>query len=1168
MRRVYPKRRPNPPLKTDGTRGFSLGLNQQAHPTTIRNNELVEAQNVIYSQYGTVSKRPGSANIGAPRGNSTIIRSMGGVYEIGGTPADYLLRISNDGILQKYDFGTGTWVDVSGSPTFSNVDTTILQAYGKVYLLNPTDTMRKWDGTSFTTFTALANPSSAPTIAKVGMGTGAVTYYYKYVWYNDVGNTIASAEVSLANMPETLDASTYAQITLPAAPAGTVKTGIFRSTVTNQEVYYDSVPAAQTTYNDKGFGKLDPLYAAPTSNTTSGFHFYFATVYNNTLIGVTTELGKHTLVFSGGGDKFDSFGRSDGGGYYAWRKDDGDPITGVHAFQEELYVFKRKKVGAFKFDEGGGAVRDINLALGGVSHRSIHAAGNDLRFWSDQGAMQLGNQPNFADLIRVQVMSAKAQTTVDSITSSDFNRISGVYYKNLSIWGIPLGASGKGNTSALVFDDRYLAWSEWTGITPNVWTKFIKDGVERLFFGDSQSGNVVECWKGKNDRGTPINFRVATKQFDMGAPYQYKRFKKTYLIFNNVTGDNTKITFIEDGQPITFSAPLYAAQGNQGFGVDQWGTMQFGESSGSVSNDTSGLLIRYYDMENKDLFSMQTIVTNDGLNDDIEFMALYIEYAQSTKQLPTSFRLIRDQTTTQTVEPVDVPASVPRGVNLSGLEFGGVYPGALGTNYFDSVQATYNYFGITKRFNTVRLPFAWERLQIDLNGNFEADYLSTLDAEVTKAANAGMKVILDLHNYGRRNIVAPGGFTSDFASSDPMWSGGTVSGGKLSITQFQRALGGSRQNPKSPAASYKLTADVTITANGGGDVWRSLWVELYRKDDNNRYFFTMNNITGQWQLYKTVAGVQTLLASGSATFTLNQAYTLEFDVDQTAAGKVTVVVDSIQLAQVNKDAALTGGYVALFGNGVDGSIDNVTLDVAGDTSSAMADSGYFRIGDSQLPISAYVDVWTKLADHFKNNINVYAYDLMNEPHDMPTPTSPSNYLTTSTWTQAAQAAINAIRTLDTDHYIIAELDAWAGGQSFVSSYGSNPTPWLQDDANKLVYSFHYYFDPDHSGSYSSSYTPSALNRIETEVVPLMQWAQTRNLRLHCGEYGTPNDDESWLTAMTAFLEYCNTYNVWANHWAAGDAYSAVTTLQPTNSYTTDRPQMQVVGKTRYLGTLI
>lgn len=721
MARKYPKRRSDPPLRTAGSRGFPLGLNQLTHPTTIQDTELAEAQNVFYSQNGVLSKRPGTTNIGDPRGSSTSITALGAAYSIGTPATDYLLRISDDGILQKYSFTSESWVDVSGSPTFSNVETQILQAYGFVYILNDTDNITKWNGTSFTSFTNIANPLTPPTVTKNGSGrvitvnigsggsgysvgnvltvstgdanctllvasvssgavtsvtiqnagtgysvstgqattvapsggtgctinvtkvegVGATTYYYRYVWYNSVGNTLASSSSSVSNMPATLDASTYVTVALSTAPAGVERVGIFRGTVSGEEVFIASIPAAETTYYDKFFDEEDPLYGIPESNTTVGFHFKFATVYRDTLIGVTVELGDHTLVFSAGGDKFDSFGRADGGGYYAWRKDDGDPMTAVHAFQDELYVFKRGKIGAFTFDENGGSVKDINLAVGAVSHRSVHAAGNDLRFWGQDGAGSLGNEPNFANIIRTKVLSARADTIVQSLTPAAFDQISGIYYKGLSLWGIPLGTVGEGITSTLVYDEKYVAWSEWVGMTPRLWTKFIDDeNKERLFYGDSKSGNIVECWDGTSDNGNPIVWRVATKQFDMGKPHKYKKIVRIYYIFGNVSGRDTSITLVEDGQRSQIPFELYSDTGNVGFGVDQWGMEEFGESSGTFTGDTSGLMVRYIDV-NKDLFSIQSVLQNDGVDDQIKFMGKFIEYRDSAKPLPSTMRLRR-----------------------------------------------------------------------------------------------------------------------------------------------------------------------------------------------------------------------------------------------------------------------------------------------------------------------------------------------------------------------------------------------------------------------------------------------------------------------------------------------------------------------------------------------
>lgn len=641
--RTYPRRRADPIRKIKGSRGFPRGLNQLTSPTALKDNELAEAQNVMYTENGVLEKRPGSINTANPRGSSTKILALKGVYSVGGD--DYLLRISDDGIVQRYSFSSDTWIDIAGSPTFSAYRTLILQANDYVYFLNSSDLITKWDGTNWITFTSLSNPSTAPTLTKQGSGTGTTTYFYKYSWENEVGHTAASSSQSLANMPDTLDVSTYIQITLPSAPSGTVKTSIYRGTISGEEQFLTSVAASQTTFDDKGFFDLDPLYAAPTDNTTAGFKFKFADVFENTLVGVTTNLfsdeqkSAYYLVFSAGLDKFDSFGRADGGGFFGWRSGDGDPIQGVHAFQGKLYVFKRKKVGAFEFTTEGAKVQDVNLAVGAVSHGSIHAAGNDLRFWSDEGAMSLGNEPNFADIIRTKVLSAKADRTVQSMTAKDFPDITGVYYKGISIWGIPLGTPGEGITSTLCYFEKYVAWAEWLGLTPNVWSKFIDDdNKERLYYGDAQSGNVVECWQGLSDRGQPIVYRVATKQWDLDLPFKYKTIGRVYLVFNNVTGSDTSLTIVEDGERSDIHAPLYGNVGQEGFGVDMWGEKEFGESSGEFTGDATGLIIRYIDID-KDLFSMQVVIENEGVNDQVSLAGVYFEYSDSNQDLPSTWGL-------------------------------------------------------------------------------------------------------------------------------------------------------------------------------------------------------------------------------------------------------------------------------------------------------------------------------------------------------------------------------------------------------------------------------------------------------------------------------------------------------------------------------------------------
>jgi hypothetical protein bacD2_14123 len=88
------------------------------------------------------------------------------------------------------------------------------------------------------------------------------------------------------------------------------------------------------------------------------------------------------------------------------------------------------------------------------------------------------------------------------------------------------------------------------------------------------------------------------------------------------------------------------------------------------------------------------------------------------------------------------------GVNLSGAEFGGVYPGIDGTHYGYPTYKDLDYFK-EKGLTLIRFPFRWERIQQVMNGELDANELVKMKAFVKAAEERNMPVILDLHNFAR-----------------------------------------------------------------------------------------------------------------------------------------------------------------------------------------------------------------------------------------------------------------------------------------------------------------------------------------------------------------------------------------------------------------------------------
>ena len=122
---------------------------------------------------------------------------------------------------------------------------------------------------------------------------------------------------------------------------------------------------------------------------------------------------------------------------------------------------------------------------------------------------------------------------------------------------------------------------------------------------------------------------------------------------------------------------------------------------------------------------------------------------------PSSLGLGGTGTITVTNRPVQM-----FGVNESGLEFSSVLVPP------DSSLAYYQ----TKGLTLIRLPFHWERIQPTLNGPLSASHLSQIQSVVTNARNRGMKVLLDLHNFGRYNDTVIGTGAVTYAAYQDVWT--------------------------------------------------------------------------------------------------------------------------------------------------------------------------------------------------------------------------------------------------------------------------------------------------------------------------------------------------------------------------------------------------------------
>jgi len=183
------------------------------------------------------------------------------------------------------------------------------------------------------------------------------------------------------------------------------------------------------------------------------------------------------------------------------------------------------------------------------------------------------------------------------------------------------------------------------------------------------------------------------------------------------------------------------------------------------------------------------------------------------------------------------------------------------------------------------------------------------------------------------------------------------------------------------------------------------------------------------------------------------------------------------------------------------------------------------IGTSQVPNSAFSNLWKRLAQKYKNNQKVW-FGLVNEPHDMPT----------AQWFAAARDAVDTIRATGANNNVLVPGNAYTGAWNWKETfYGeSNASVALRyfSSADKnIIFETHQYFDSDYSGTHEQC-VQRPCNKL---FVNFVEWLKANNLKGFIGEFGAAinRDCKACVEEAINYLEQ-NSANIvgWA-WWAAG-----------------------------------
>ncbi len=209
----------------------------------------------------------------------------------------------------------------------------------------------------------------------------------------------------------------------------------------------------------------------------------------------------------------------------------------------------------------------------------------------------------------------------------------------------------------------------------------------------------------------------------------------------------------------------------------------------------------------------------------------------------------------------------------------------------------------------------------------------------------------------------------------------------------------------------------------------------------------------------------------------------------------------------------------------------------------------YIIGSQEVPVAAFKDFWKKMAFALRSFDNIYALDIMNEPHDM------GQY----SWFNAAQEAIKGIREMNKDIYVMVEGESYSNAATW--AVNNDQLKYLKDPADNIIYNAHCYFDNDYSGTYAKSYDESNINPQTgvNYVAPFVNWLKANGKKGFVGEFGVPKNDGRWLVVLDNFLNYLTTNGISGSYWAAGPWWKNYPlSLHPVAG--NDQPQMGVYAK--------
>jgi hypothetical protein len=609
---------------------FRKGLNTLLRDSELSPEQAKQMQNLILAGKGIVTQRPGTASLYQATTNGKIR----GLFPSKIASTNELLAVSDDGYLTKKNGSSFTVI--SGASWASGYKVRMTQLGDKVYIVQPQRPLTRYDGSTLLSYTTLLSPVSLHATNLSGV-TGTFTYSWRVAAVTDVGRTLASDPVVLANLPENLD-KTIVRIswTAPTGASGLAKGYEVYGRDQGSETRMTGLSPSSSSWDDDGSSIPSLISGLPDFNETAGPNAKYTITSVGKVVLANVGIKKSRVMWSGADMYAGKFGWTVGGGYVDLDDSDGTEITGIIPFRENAFiVFKEHSIYQIKLSYNGDlgiiepSVTKVTDEVGCLSGDTVQSAINNyyfigLRPGRGISLNSIGYERNIAaDVLRTAEISAVIAPDLEAVNLARVEDMFAIVYGGVYWWFFPVGAT---SMRCYGYDLERLSLHGPHTFPDNpvigaIW--YDTDNMSHILYGDGDDGYVTEVNKSyTNDKGVNFQWSFMTKKEDFQLPFKVKTLLKAFVHLANVMGGSVNVQLLieKDDGNISTIASFSLASPNEyaGFGSFMFGTKMFGSTDqASTSSTNTSEVRRVLDLSESNVINAQILITGTGVRAQI-----------------------------------------------------------------------------------------------------------------------------------------------------------------------------------------------------------------------------------------------------------------------------------------------------------------------------------------------------------------------------------------------------------------------------------------------------------------------------------------------------------------------------------------------------------------------